>query len=169
MSVPEELSSANAAPLLCAGLTTFSALRDSPAKAGDLVAVLGVGGLGHLGVQYARHMGFEVVAIGRGAGINVGPISKFTLDALRERGITPSGADVYPAACTMADLESADLVVALKEAEHRGLVSAQFPGWEHRVTFWHVHDIDVGSPVEAIEAIDRLIGHLILDIKSAGN
>src|SRR6202035_315638 len=55
-----------AAPLLCAGLTTFSALRNAPARAGDLVAVLGVGGLGHLGVQYARHMGFEVVAINRG-------------------------------------------------------------------------------------------------------
>src|SRR5467141_1988385 len=67
MSVPDELSSINAAPLLCAGLTTFSALRNSLAKAGDLVAVLGIGGLGHLGVQYARHMGFEVAAIGRGA------------------------------------------------------------------------------------------------------
>ena len=67
MSVPDALSSVNAAPLLCAGLTTFSALRNSPAKAGDLVAVLGIGGLGHLGVQYARHMGFEVAAIGRGA------------------------------------------------------------------------------------------------------
>src|SRR6202044_858060 len=66
MAVPDELSSANAAPLLCAGLTTFSALRNSPARAGDLVAVFGVGGLGHLGVQYARHMGFEVVAIDRG-------------------------------------------------------------------------------------------------------
>jgi propanol-preferring alcohol dehydrogenase len=67
MSVPDALRSADAAPLLCAGLTTFSALRNSPARAGDLVAVLGIGGLGHLGVQYARHMGFEVVAIGRGA------------------------------------------------------------------------------------------------------
>jgi propanol-preferring alcohol dehydrogenase len=65
--VPHDLGSADAAPLLCAGLTTFSALRNGPAKAGDLVAVLGLGGLGHLGVQYARHMGFEVVAIGRGA------------------------------------------------------------------------------------------------------
>jgi alcohol dehydrogenase, propanol-preferring len=53
IAVPDELSSANAAPLLCAGLTTFSALRNSPARAGDLVAVFGVGGLGHLGVQYA--------------------------------------------------------------------------------------------------------------------
>ncbi|MDB5988468.1 MAG: alcohol dehydrogenase [Nevskia sp.] len=67
MSIPDDMSSVDAAPLLCAGLTTFSALRNSSAKAGDLVAVLGIGGLGHLGVQYARHMGFEVVAIGRGA------------------------------------------------------------------------------------------------------
>jgi propanol-preferring alcohol dehydrogenase len=67
MSIPDDLSSVNAAPLLCAGLTTFSALRNSPAKPGDLVAVLGIGGLGHLGVQYARHMGFEVAAIARGA------------------------------------------------------------------------------------------------------
>jgi propanol-preferring alcohol dehydrogenase len=67
MSIPDTLSSVDAAPLLCAGLTTFSALRNAPAKAGDLVAVVGIGGLGHLGVQYARHMGFEVVAIARGA------------------------------------------------------------------------------------------------------
>jgi propanol-preferring alcohol dehydrogenase len=64
--VPDDLSSIDAAPLLCAGLTTFSALRNSPAKAGEVVAVLGIGGLGHLAVQYARHLGFEVVAIGRG-------------------------------------------------------------------------------------------------------
>jgi propanol-preferring alcohol dehydrogenase len=67
MSIPDDLTSVGAAPLLCAGLTTFSALRNSSAKAGDLVAVQGIGGLGHLGVQYARHMGFEVAAIGRGA------------------------------------------------------------------------------------------------------
>lgn len=67
VSIPDDLSSAAAAPLLCAGITTFSALRNSSARAGDVVAVLGIGGLGHLGVQYARHMGFEVVAIARGA------------------------------------------------------------------------------------------------------
>ena len=67
MSIPDDLAAVDAAPLLCAGLTTFGALRNAPAKAGDLVAVLGIGGLGHLGVQYARHMGFEVAAIGRGA------------------------------------------------------------------------------------------------------
>jgi propanol-preferring alcohol dehydrogenase len=67
MSIPDELSSAAAAPLVCAGITTFNALRNAPAKAGDLVAVLGIGGLGHLGLQYARHMGFEVAAIARGS------------------------------------------------------------------------------------------------------
>src|SRR5271156_5836548 len=65
--IPDDLSSVDAAPLLCAGLTTLSALRSAPAKAGDLVAVLGIGGLGPLAVQPARHMGFEVAAIARGA------------------------------------------------------------------------------------------------------
>jgi alcohol dehydrogenase, propanol-preferring len=67
VSIPDDLSSVDAAPLLCAGLTTFSALRNAPAKAGEVVAVVGVGGLGHLGVQYAQRMGFEVAAIARGA------------------------------------------------------------------------------------------------------
>jgi len=64
--VPAELPAADAAPLMCAGLTTFNALRNSGAKPGDLVAVLGVGGLGHLGVQYAAKMGFRTAAIARG-------------------------------------------------------------------------------------------------------
>jgi alcohol dehydrogenase, propanol-preferring len=65
-SVPEELTSAEAAPLLCAGITTYNALRNAGLRGGDLVAVQGVGGLGHLGIQFARHMGFRTVAIGRG-------------------------------------------------------------------------------------------------------
>lgn len=65
-SIPEELTAKDAAPLLCAGVTTFNALRESGARPGDLVAILGIGGLGHLGVQYARRMGFETVAIARG-------------------------------------------------------------------------------------------------------
>lgn len=64
--VPSELPASDAAPLMCAGLTTFNALRNSGAKPGDLVAILGVGGLGHLGVQYAAKMGFRTVAIARG-------------------------------------------------------------------------------------------------------
>jgi len=63
---PEGLSGPDTAPMLCAGLTTFNALRNSGARAGDLVAILGVGGLGHLGVQFASKMGFRAVAIARG-------------------------------------------------------------------------------------------------------
>ncbi|MER5888998.1 alcohol dehydrogenase catalytic domain-containing protein [Streptomyces sp. NPDC001941] len=65
--IPEELSSVDAGPLACAGVTVFNGLRRSQARPGDLVAVLGLGGLGHLGVQYAVAMGFETVAVARGA------------------------------------------------------------------------------------------------------
>lgn len=65
-AMPDELSDTEAAPLLCAGLTTYNALRNSSARPGDRVAVVGVGGLGHLGIQYAAKMGMEVVAISRG-------------------------------------------------------------------------------------------------------
>jgi D-arabinose 1-dehydrogenase-like Zn-dependent alcohol dehydrogenase len=64
--VPEELSPVEAAPLMCAGITTYNALRNSQARPGDVVAVLGLGGLGHLGVQYAVKMGFKTVGIARG-------------------------------------------------------------------------------------------------------
>jgi alcohol dehydrogenase, propanol-preferring len=66
VSIPDELTSVEAAPLLCAGITTYNALRNAGLRAGDLVAVQGIGGLGHLGIQFARHMGFHTVAIGRG-------------------------------------------------------------------------------------------------------
>jgi D-arabinose 1-dehydrogenase-like Zn-dependent alcohol dehydrogenase len=65
--VPDDLSSVEAAPLMCAGITTFNALRNSGARPGEVVAVLGIGGLGHLGVQFAVKLGFKTVAIARGA------------------------------------------------------------------------------------------------------
>ena len=65
-AIPEQLIPAEAAPILCAGVTTFNSLRHSGARPGDLVAVQGLGGLGHLGVQFANKMGFQTVAIGRG-------------------------------------------------------------------------------------------------------
>ena len=64
--MPADLPPVEAAPLMCAGLTTFNALRNSGARPGDVVAVLGLGGLGHLGVQYAAKMGFHTVGIARG-------------------------------------------------------------------------------------------------------
>src|SRR5436305_2978306 len=64
--IPDELPAEEAGPFMCAGVTVFNALRNSGARAGDVVAVQGIGGLGHLGVQYARQMGFQTVALGRG-------------------------------------------------------------------------------------------------------
>jgi len=65
-AIPEGLSAVDAGPLMCAGITTFNALRNSGARPGDLVAILGIGGLGHLGIQFAAKMGFRTVAIARG-------------------------------------------------------------------------------------------------------
>lgn len=69
VSIPDELKAEEAAPILCAGLATFNALKKSGAEAGDLVAILGIGGLGHMALQYARKMGFKVAAVGRGLDI----------------------------------------------------------------------------------------------------
>jgi len=65
-AIPDELPAEEAGPFMCAGVTVYNALRNSGARAGDVVAVHGIGGLGHLGVQYAQRMGFETVAVGRG-------------------------------------------------------------------------------------------------------
>jgi D-arabinose 1-dehydrogenase-like Zn-dependent alcohol dehydrogenase len=67
VAIPATLSDVDAAPLLCAGITTYNALRHSGAMPGDLVAVQGIGGLGHLGIQFANKFGYKVVAIGRGS------------------------------------------------------------------------------------------------------
>ena len=66
-AIPDTLDAKAAAPLLCAGVTTFNSLRNSGARAGDLVAVQGIGGLGHLGIQFARKLGYRTVALSRGA------------------------------------------------------------------------------------------------------
>jgi D-arabinose 1-dehydrogenase-like Zn-dependent alcohol dehydrogenase len=68
VAIPDTLNDTEAAPLLCAGITTYNALRHSGALPGDLVAVLGIGGLGHLGIQFANKFGYKVAAIGRGSG-----------------------------------------------------------------------------------------------------
>jgi propanol-preferring alcohol dehydrogenase len=102
--MPAGLDAADAAPLLCAGITTFNALRNSGARAGDTVAVQGIGGLGHLGLQYAAKMGFRTVAISRGA----------NKEALaRELGAHEYiDTDVISAAAGLQQLGGADLVLA---------------------------------------------------------
>jgi D-arabinose 1-dehydrogenase-like Zn-dependent alcohol dehydrogenase len=120
--IPADLSSEEAAPLLCAGITTFNALRHSSAGPGDVVAVLGIGGLGHLGVQYAAKMGFRTVAIARGA-------DKAAL-------ATELGAHVYidsttqDAAAELTKLGGAKVILAT--VTHAPTMSAVINGLGHR-------------------------------------
>ncbi len=106
-SIPDELKSIEAAPLLCAGITTYNALRNSGARAGDLVAVQGIGGLGHLGVQFANKLGFKTAAISRGKD--------------KEQEARRLGADVY------IDAESTDPAKALAEMGGAQVVLATAP------------------------------------------
>jgi len=103
-AVPDDLNAVDAAPLLCAGVTTFNALRNTDAQPGDLVAVQGVGGLGHLGIQYAHAAGFETVALSRSPD--------------KEELASDLGADHFvnaaeeDAAAALQDLGGADVVLA---------------------------------------------------------
>jgi alcohol dehydrogenase, propanol-preferring len=114
--IPEGLSPEDAAPLLCAGVTTYNALRQTGARPGDTVAVLGIGGLGHLGVQYARRMGFRTIAISRGkdkaalakelgAEVYIDTTSENPAEALQKLG----GANVVLATAPHADAIDATL------------------------------------------------------------
>ncbi len=97
---------------------------------------------------------------------NIGPVSHFTHQALADRGIMPSAR--LPLACDVDDLESSHLVVAMKEAEHRFLLAEKFPGWENRVLYWHVHDIDAADPIDALAIIDLLVLELVLAVQKPG-
>lgn len=104
VAIPDELSSEEAAPILCAGIATFNALKKSGAEAGDTVAILGIGGLGHMAVQYARRMGFRVVAIGRGADIEA--------DALKLGAHSYVDTQAEDAAKTLSGIGGAKAIVA---------------------------------------------------------
>ncbi|MFL6818267.1 MAG: low molecular weight phosphatase family protein [Bradyrhizobium sp.] len=108
-------------------------------------------------------------AISRGLALdrgteNVGPLSHLTLQALADRQITPL--ERLPLACSLEDLESAAMVVAMKEAEHRLLLRERFPAWENRVSYWRVHDIDAGEASDAITSMDRLVTELLASCRS---
>src|SRR6516162_2720704 len=91
--MPESLDAAEAAPLMCAGVTTFNALRHSGASAGDLVAVQGVGGLGHLGIQFAKKSGYRVAAVGRGTQ-NAAIAQKLGADVYIDSAATDAAAEL---------------------------------------------------------------------------
>jgi alcohol dehydrogenase len=115
VSIPEELDSEEAAPILCAGVATFNALKKCGAEAGDVVAIFGIGGLGHMALQYARKMGSKVIAIGRGQDIAEDALALGAhayIDANQEDAATALGS-VGGAVAIIATIGNAEAVSAL--------------------------------------------------------
>jgi protein-tyrosine phosphatase len=106
----------------------------------------------------ARHQ-LSWQALSRGLAVdlssNIGPISPLAVEILGRRGVAVEIDPRGPLQVTRAELEAADLVVALKEAEHRPLLEEMFPDWADRVTYWHVDDLDCAGPAETFEKLDR--------------
>ena len=99
---------------------------------------------------------------------NVGPIAEATLQRLQSLNIRSSNPR-FPLSVTVDCLQQAKLVVALKEEEHRPLLQERFPGWEDRVTYWHVHDTDRAPPEEALPRITELVTELVDSLQTRGN
>jgi protein-tyrosine phosphatase len=115
----------------------------------------------------AKQRGLQWTADSRGLaldGCNYGPISRYTVARLKEQGIDHDRDQRFPLPLSEVDLAAADLIVAVKEAEHRPLVAARFPAWRDRIEYWHVHDLDCATPDDAfphleselIKLLDRL-------------
>lgn len=96
----------------------------------------------------------------------VGPISPHTVRAIEARGIRCDSITREPQTVTEALLESAQRVIAVKEAEHRNMMRATFPEWENRIEYWQVHDLDAAEPVDAIAELERLVGALIDSLRA---
>ena len=96
---------------------------------------------------------------------NVGPISPYTLEALQARGIAPGGAKRNPVLCTLTEFAEAELVVALKDAEHRPMIERRFARVAHRVEYWDVDDVEDLDPQTALGKIDELVGRLIRSLR----
>ncbi len=119
----------------------------------------------------AARAGLDWTAASRGLAIselgheNQGPMSAHTRAALTDRGLTPAEPVREPISCTDADLAAADLIVAVKEAEHRPWLRRKHPAWADRVTYWHVHDLDRAGPEQALGEIADLVAALVRRLK----
>jgi protein-tyrosine phosphatase len=96
---------------------------------------------------------------------NVGPMSMHTKQRLAEMGVDCSRFMTMPMQLAEADLEAAVMVIAVKEAEHRAMMKSQFPAWETRVKYWHVHDLDGATPEQALREIEELVRTLVNELK----
>lgn len=114
----------------------------------------------------ARREGLDWLAFSRAVAErlspeNVGPISRHALEALHAKGIAPEGAARNPTLCTVDDFAQAELVIALKDAEHRPMIARRFADLAHRVEYWDVDDIEYLDPRTALGKIDEQVGLLI--------
>jgi protein-tyrosine phosphatase len=107
----------------------------------------------------------RALAIERGTE-NIGPISPYVVQALDDRGIQAVGLKRCPQQCSVQDLKFADLIIAMKKAEHHPLLLERFAGWEGRVTYWHIHDLDASVPTdtEAFDSLEYQIEALIREL-----
>ncbi len=102
-----------------------------------------------------------------GAWGNIGPISHHTVNALQQRGITLDEEPRAPKPLALSDLAEADLVVAVKEAEHRALMAEQFPLWKDRIEYWHVDDLDCAHASEALPHLEQQVHALVERLRTA--
>ena len=112
----------------------------------------------------ADSCGLNIAALGPE---HPGTISRWAMEALTARGIQ-AGASRKPRQVCQADLAGADLVVALKEAEHRQLLEKLHPEWAERVRYWHVHDLDAALSAEAMAELEGLVKNLVEQLKTGG-
>jgi len=122
----------------------------------------------------AAETGLEWQATSRGIAIelglhNIGPMSPHALRDLADRGIAVRGVRRFPVQLQKEDLAGADRIIALKEAEHRPLLMARFPGWAGRVEYWHVDDLEDRPPWEALAEIERHVAELIRQLDQTRN
>jgi protein-tyrosine phosphatase len=116
----------------------------------------------------ARERGLDWKACSRGLKLgwpgNLGAMSPHTEKRLAEMGLSWEEFRHMPMQCRQCDLESAGVVIALKEAEHRAMLKQRFGDWENRVTYWHVHDVDAAHPEDALAEIEELVEALLKDL-----
>jgi protein-tyrosine phosphatase len=117
----------------------------------------------------AAQEGLDWAASSRGLKIgwpgNLGAMSEHTERRLAELNVPLDGFRHMPMRCRACDLEGADHVVALKEAEHRAMLAERFGDWQDRVTYWHVHDVDQAHPEQALAEIEELVAQLVVKLK----
>lgn len=120
----------------------------------------------HLFNTHIQNTGLSWTAASRGLiadrlDRNIGPISHHAINGLAERGISVPEPPRFPIQLRESDLAAANLIIAIKEAEHRSMLAERFPQWPDHVEYWHIHDIDLALPADTLTALTREVIQLI--------